>query len=266
MEHVFSKEQTCESLTLKILGSGCCVPSLSRSSPANLIKFNGKTYLLDIGPGTLKQLNKAKEDYKKIDAIILSHRHPDHSADLIPLIQAFCYNPEFKREKDLLIIGAKLTQEFIESLLELYGFNVKEFKIIFKEPDEMLVIDSRTVFKFIKGSHSSSSIITKMEFACKNGIKKSIVYTGDTGYDEEISEFAEDCDLLITECSFPFKQKGHLSPEEAAELAQKAKARKLLLTHFYPQCDNYELQLKDRVKEYYFNKILFAQDFMEVII
>lgn len=264
MDQFFSKKQASNKIIFKILGSGCCVPSLNRSAPSNLIKFNNKSFLIDMGPGTLKQLLKAKEDYKNIDGIILSHRHPDHCADLIPYIQALCHTPEYTREKNLIIIGSEGTENFINSLLELYGFNVNTFKLVFKEPSKILIIDKKTKLHILKGNHTKDSII-KFEFNI-NDKTKTIVYTGDTAPDQNISEFAQNCNLLITECSFPFSSKGHLSPEEAAAIAQNANAERLLLTHFYPPCDNYELQLKDRIKEHFLNKILIAQDFMEIII
>ena len=73
---------------------------------------------------------------------------------------------------------------------------------------------------------------------------KSLVYTSDTGYDEELASFARDAELLILECSFwrnkPVKK--HLELAEAMRIAQLASPRKLMLTHLYPEWDGVDIE------------------------
>jgi ribonuclease BN (tRNA processing enzyme) len=63
-----------------------------------------------------------------------------------------------------------------------------------------------------------------------------LVYTGDTGPSGELARWAAGCDLLLAECSLPesLSMDIHLTPERAGDLAQEAKAKRLVLTHFYP--------------------------------
>src|SRR3989442_15834950 len=63
-----------------------------------------------------------------------------------------------------------------------------------------------------------------------------LVYTGDTGPSSELARWASGADLLLAECSLPKEMAMdiHLTPEQAGELARDAKARQLVLTHFYP--------------------------------
>jgi ribonuclease BN (tRNA processing enzyme) len=63
-----------------------------------------------------------------------------------------------------------------------------------------------------------------------------LVYTGDTGPSTELEHWAKDCDLLLAECSLPeaMALDLHLTPERAGELAARAAAKRLVLTHFYP--------------------------------
>jgi ribonuclease BN (tRNA processing enzyme) len=62
------------------------------------------------------------------------------------------------------------------------------------------------------------------------------VYTGDTGRDPGLGEWAAGCDVLLAECSLPdeMRMETHLTPEGCAELAAQAQPRSLVLTHFYP--------------------------------
>jgi ribonuclease BN (tRNA processing enzyme) len=65
---------------------------------------------------------------------------------------------------------------------------------------------------------------------------RRIVYTGDTGPDASLGEWAAGCDVLIAECSLPatMRMATHLTPEDCAELAAAARPGMLVLTHFYP--------------------------------
>ena len=63
-----------------------------------------------------------------------------------------------------------------------------------------------------------------------------LVYTGDTGPSVELARWAADCDVLLAECSLPesMAMDIHLTPEQAGDMANEARAKRLVLTHFYP--------------------------------
>ena len=93
-------------MELIILGSGTCVPSLKRSSPALIIKAGGKVLLFDSGSGTIRRMLEAGITYHDIDYIFYTHIHPDHVSDLVPFIFTSKY-AEQPRIKNLDIIGGK---------------------------------------------------------------------------------------------------------------------------------------------------------------
>jgi ribonuclease BN (tRNA processing enzyme) len=254
------------SLILKILGSGCCVPRKERSSSAYLVKFGGKKFLMDCGAGTLVQLVKNRENYKDIDGVILSHFHPDHTADFIPLIQALDYTPGFLRKKPLYIYGAKGIHDFITGLYNAYRLHPKNFKTNIIELEKQEEIAENLFIDTIKGNHSDNSIVIKIFYQNASGKNRGFVYSGDTDYDEKLPEFAKNINLLLLECSFPYKVEGHLTPEEAGRLAQFSSPDRLLLTHFYPPCDDPDINIRHRVKEYFIGQVMLAQDFMELVI
>ena len=101
-------------MELIILGSGTGIPSLTRGSPAALVTAGDTSVLLDSGSGTLQRLLQAGMTYKDVDDILYSHIHPDHVADLVPLIFACKYKEE-PREKDLLILGGKGFRDYFAS-------------------------------------------------------------------------------------------------------------------------------------------------------
>ena len=121
-------------MKLTILGSGTCVPSLKRSSPANFLKILNRNVIIDFGPGTMHQMIKTKIDYKKIDFVFLTHFHSDHVSELRSFIQALDWTPNFNRKKDLILIGPVGFKEFYKRTINskprpnTYQIKIKEIK------------------------------------------------------------------------------------------------------------------------------------------
>jgi ribonuclease BN (tRNA processing enzyme) len=70
-----------------------------------------------------------------------------------------------------------------------------------------------------------------------------LVYTSDTGYAEELAEFARKTDLLLVECSFRRNKpmQTHLELADSMRLAQLAEPKRVVLTHLYPEWDGLDL-------------------------
>ena len=70
---------------------------------------------------------------------------------------------------------------------------------------------------------------------------KSVVFSGDTDYTHNLVRLAEGADLLFVECSFPErKAPGHLNLAEVQKVVDQAKPRRVILSHLYPDWDNYK--------------------------
>lgn len=95
---------------------------------------------------------------------------------------------------------------------------------------------------------------------------RRIVYTGDTRPFNDLVLFAADADLLIHECTFGDElseradEDGHSTPSQAAEIAKKANAKQLILTHISARYSNANTLLKQAKKV--FEKTMIAEDFM----
>jgi ribonuclease BN (tRNA processing enzyme) len=245
-------------MKLVILGSGTCVPSLNRSSPAYYIKGEGREVLLDCGGGTVLQLEKIGKSYKNIDALFITHTHPDHIAGLLPLIHAMVATPLFKREKIFTLAGPPGTMKFFKGhIVPFFGKVVTSFIQVREIEDKMdyppfHILTTRTM-------HSSNSTAYRFE---KSG--HAIVFSGDADYDQGIVELAKDCDLLIADCAFPesMKKQGHMTPKECGLLARNAGAKKLLLSHLHalPVSDNDKLR---ECRKVFQGDVSIAEDLME---
>jgi ribonuclease BN (tRNA processing enzyme) len=93
---------------------------------------------------------------------------------------------------------------------------------------------------------------------------QSLVYSGDTGYCEEVVELARGADLLILECSFPESVPGHLTPLEAGRIAQEAGSRRLVLVHLYPVCVADEIHKE--CQRHFSGQVTVASDLLRITI
>lgn len=246
-------------MKLIVLGSGTCVPSLKRNAPGYFLEAKGRRILVDCGSGTLLQLEKAGQSYKDINAVFITHRHPDHFADLMPLIHALLATPGFKRNKELSIITPVGFKEYYDRAVapvfgSRHGFTIRIIEINDKLDFEPFhIIAAKTI-------HSNDSLAYRFEFE-----NKSVVFTGDTDYDQAIISLSQNADLLVADCSFPdlMKASGHLSAKECGLVAEKAGVRRLLLSHLYPAeaPDSYRV-IESR--ETFGGDVVLAEDLMEI--
>jgi ribonuclease BN (tRNA processing enzyme) len=248
-------------MKLTILGSGTCVPSLRRNASGYLLEAEGREVLIDCGSGILLQLEKAGKSYKDIDALFLTHGHPDHFADLMPMIHALFYTPNFTRSKDFSIIAPRGFKQYYNRAIGSILGESMDFRIVFMEAAKTMEYGPWSI-STTETMHSDDSIAYRFEQEAG-----SVVFSGDADYDKGIIDLSEKADLLIADCSFPdaMKVKGHLSAKECGLLAHNADVKKLVLSHIYPV----NTPEKDRVseaKEHFNGDVILAEDLMEIII
>ena len=248
-------------MELIILGSGTCVPSLKRGSSGLAVKANGKIILIDSGSGTLERLLKAGITYRDVDVICYTHVHPDHISDLVPFLFT-CRYGDLPRQKDLLIIGGEGFIDFFIRLKQVFGqwLNADNYKLDLKEVVNKTINIGNLKVSTRQPAHSKESV--SYRFESPEG--QSIVLSGDTDYCESIISLGQNADILVLECSFPdeLKTDGHLTPSAAGEIAAKSKCKKLILTHFYPLCEKYDLIAECR--KTYSGNVVLAEDLMKV--
>ena len=250
-------------MELIILGSGTGVPSLKRGSPAALIKAGDQSILLDSGSGTLAKMLHAGVTYKEVDAVLYSHIHPDHSADLVPLIFACKYH-EDPRTNDLLILGGRGFRDYFDRLRSVYGswIEPETFRIHIQEVLTDDVKIGELQITALPLEHAPESI----GYRLTSSKGRTVVYSGDTDYCRNIVELARGADLLILECSFPEGQKvtGHLTPALAGRVAHEAGCTRLVLTHLYPSCD--QSDIRGDCQDVFPGEVLIAEDMMRIAI
>jgi ribonuclease BN (tRNA processing enzyme) len=220
--------------------------------------------LVDLGPGALQHLCKAGASYKEIASVFLSHTHPDHISSLLPLLQALNFTPGFTRSKPLFIYGSPEVQRFLECNLALNPCVRPNFPMHFITlSDGKEIVQEGWCMLPRQVAHSMGTFGFRFTVG-----QCTLVYGADTGPCDEIVDLAQDADLVILECSFRHHNQspGHLTTFQAGKIATVARARRLLLTHFYPQV--IETPKAEREAEVrmsgYTGEVIFAEDLMEV--
>ena len=199
--------------------------------------------------------------YQDIDILLYTHIHPDHVSDLVPILFA-CKYADLPREKELLCIGGPGFESYFEKLKNLYAswIEPQSYRLTVKEISEepLLYRDLRVLSKPM--AHISESVGYRIEF--KDKITMAI--SGDTDYCQNIIDLASEVDLLVLECSFPDEKKveGHLTPSLAGRIASESRCKKLLLTHLYPVCDQFNIV--GQSKKIYQGQIILGEDLMRI--
>ena len=246
---------------LIVLGSGTGIPNLRRGSPGLLVLTDSAKLLIDSGSGTMIKMLEVGITYGDIDIILYTHIHPDHVSDLVPIIFASKY-ADLPREKELLCFGGPGFKTYFEKLKTLYGHWIEpqSYRLVIKEISEETLLYRNLKIISKPMAHISESVGYRIEF--KEG--KSVAVSGDTDYCQNIVDLGVEVDLLILECSFPEGKKveGHLIPSLAGRIAMESRCKRLLLTHLYPVCDQFDI-LK-QCSEVYQGEIIVGEDLMRI--
>jgi ribonuclease BN (tRNA processing enzyme) len=251
--------------TITILGSGTCVPSLKRGSCSVLMEIGSRKLLFDSGPGTMRRLLEAGITIFDISSVFYSHLHPDHTSELVPFLFATKYPDQNLRKTALTIIAGKGFSNFFSGLEKVYGewirleTSMMELIELNNNSRDLMRFDNFTVHS-IPVAHNEESLAFRIE----DNRGKSVVYSGDTDFSENLIDISKDADLLICESSMPDNMKipGHLTPSLAGEIAARSGVKKLLLTHFYPECD--KVDIANECRRTYSGELILAEDLMKI--
>lgn len=236
-------------MLITILGSGTSIPHPQRASPGLVIRFNKTTLLIDPSSGSLHRAERHGTEVKDIDYVLFSHFHPDHTGDLGPFLFAL-RNSEYFGSKKLTLMGPPGLRELHRGLLDFYGtyIHLESERLTLREMwDDELEFPEWSV-RSLPVPHTENSV--GYRFTDAQG--KVFAYSGDTDYSAALIELAQDADVALIEAAQPsgLKMDGHLTPELAGKIAREAGCKRLIITHLYPVCDDYDLLAEIRTSKY----------------
>jgi ribonuclease BN (tRNA processing enzyme) len=277
-------------------------PRARQANSSNLLIVNGALYVIDAGDGVTRRLAKAGIDIREIGTVFLTHHHSDHTGSLGLLMGiAWAQN----RTKPINVYGPPRTEELVKAAVQYYRINAE---IMIAEGSRS-VPPSEVFFGHDVGTglvfHDANIKVTAVEnshfdWGGAAGKFKSysyrfetpdrvIVFTGDTGASDAVTELARGADLLVTEtASFddrmqlmikngqwqsmtPAQQavtqqqatQGHMTSEIIGKMAARANVKAVVLTHQTYRPDGDYTARAAEVKKYCSGAVLAAKDLME---
>jgi ribonuclease BN (tRNA processing enzyme) len=230
-----------------VLGSGTSVPHARRAAAAHWLETSQGSLLLDASAAVVHRLAQENLDWASLDAIWISHFHLDHIGGLAPFLFATKHAPQTQeRRKPLTIFGGSGLKRLFSAFDE-----ANDYKLLKQSfPIEIREVAPRSEFAILRGLQAStfSTPHTRESMAIRLTEESgaALVYTSDTGYLEALAAFARGVELLMMECSFRRDKpvETHLELADAMLLAASAEPRRVLLTHLYPEWDDFDIALE----------------------
>ncbi|MEM7092619.1 MAG: MBL fold metallo-hydrolase [Actinomycetota bacterium] len=216
-------------LAVRILGCSGSYAAAGGACTGYLVQSAEAKVWLDTGPGTMSNLQHWTA-LAELDAIVLTHAHPDHWLDLPTVAIALEWHQA--RSKLPVFSNAHMFAEarhLIGDAIE----QVFDWQIVGE--DSVATIGDQT-WTFAETEHYVPTNAVRAESG-----GQSLVFTGDTGPGFSMANFAERCgaiDMALIESTFLDREGNegilHLSASEAGEMAASAGVRRLVLTHLLP--------------------------------
>ncbi|WP_414839944.1 MBL fold metallo-hydrolase [Carnobacterium sp. TMP28] len=241
-------------MQLTILGYWGGYPTKNEGTSSYLLETDNFHLLIDAGSASLIALEKHL-DPLELDALLLTHYHADHIAD-VGVLQ---YTRQLKRLNN---------NETRASILPIYGHqeDLDNFKrltvdrvtkgVSYSEYEELTIGPFQLTF--MKTLHPVPCYATRI-VEVKTG--KVLVFTADSGYLPQFIPFSQDADVLLADTNLfegMENHRIHMTSIEVARIAREAKVPKLILTHL-PQHGDLDLLKAQAVNESPDTEVLLAK-------
>jgi ribonuclease BN (tRNA processing enzyme) len=219
-------------VTVRFVGSGDSFGSGGRFQTCIVVDGPGTRFAVDFGASSLIALAQQEIHPNTLDAILLTHLHGDHCGGVpFLLIDAML---GARRERPLVVAGPPGMKAHFETLREALfpgsSIMVPKFPLEYRE---MIVGEPNRILDLVvtprPARHTAQTNPTSLRVEVGG---RTIAYTGDTEWTDEVARAAAGADLLIAECYFYGKPiKWHLTYPAIAEHVRAAGARRVILTH-----------------------------------
>ena len=276
-----------------------------RAQSFNLLTVNGTHYVVDAGDGVARRLAKAGIDVREVGTIFITHHHDDHTAGLGTLMSLAW---DRQRTKPINVNGPPRTEELVKAAVQYFSISAeiriadggrtvpiaKVFfghdvgtGVIYQDSNIKVTAVENSHFDFHEGPASGKHKSYSYRFETPDRV---IVFTGDTGPSDAVTQFAKGADLLVSEtssCQDRMQQmindgrwqamtsneqagitrqatQGHMTLDDIGKMATRANVKTVVLTHLTQRAgtDDYT-PWAEAVKKHFTGQVLVAKDLME---
>jgi ribonuclease BN (tRNA processing enzyme) len=284
------------------LGTGAGpFPRPHQAQSSNLLIVNGVHYIIDAGDGVARRLAKARIDLRDIGTVFITHHHDDHTGGLGMLMSAAW---DQSRIKPINVYGPPPTEAFVKAIVQLFNISaeiriadgnvsVPITEVFFGHDVGSGVVyqDANIKVTAAENSHyqyTRTNIGKHKSYAYRfESLDRVVVFTGDTGPSDAVTELAKGADFLVAPASSfkdrmqslidtgawkamtPAEQervlaqaKRNISLEDIGKMATRANVKTVVLSHSIARADGGDLWAAE-VKEHFSGQVLLAKDLME---
>ena len=268
---------------VQVLGSGGPELDDQRASSSYLIWLDGKAVILiDTGSDSSLNFEKSGAAFNDLDAILFTHFHVDHSADLPAYIKGGFFTD---RSRDLPVYGPEgnhlmpSTENFLQSLFGGRGayrylseYFLSSEDSAYKLKASSLSVEDKAVRRFHVGDAIDISAVPVHHgpipaLAWRIDVKGcSITFSGDmSNRYHSLARLARGSDILVAHNAIPESATGvarnlHMPPSEIGRIAAKAGVRQLVLSHRMLRSLGREKETERKIRRYYQGPLHFAND------
>jgi ribonuclease BN (tRNA processing enzyme) len=269
-------------LEVVVLGSGG-PRAFGRAGSSYILLVDGTPrILLDAGPGAFLRIGELRVDLEKVDTVLLTHLHIDHSADLISFFNARALTsdgpityrifgpdgsavfPKTSRFIDLLV-GADGVFAYQKTFGAREAFTVRDLAISLDSPRTTVVDDDGLVVEEIATHHDDCPSVA-YRISYKSVV---VVFSGDMDASAlpNLVQLAKNADMLIFNCAVLDPPDSpsqlydlHTPPKKIGQAARDSGAKSLLLSHLAPDIEGEQDAVRKSIRLSFAGPVSFATD------
>lgn len=217
-------------MRLTVLGASGTYPAPSHPASGYLIEAEGTRVWCDAGPGTYVGL---PVEIAAIDAVMVSHRHPDHCLDVLTASHVLAYGP--RPRYGVPLYGPESALEALVGFVD--GGRINEVFDVRPLVEGDRVDIGHLSLEVATSDHSVPTLASRWEAGAR-----SMCFSADTGPSGDWMRLARDVDLFLCEATYQGASgvavyPHHLTAGESGSIAREAGAKRLMLTHIPPHLD-----------------------------
>jgi ribonuclease BN (tRNA processing enzyme) len=279
-------------------------PRPHRAQSSNLLIVNGTLYVIDAGDGAARRIAKAGFNVRDVGTIFITHHHDDHTAGLGTLMSVAW---DSQRTIPINVYGPPRTEDLVKAAVQYFTISAESRiadggrtipidrlffghdvgpGVIYQDANIKVTAIENTHFGFHKGAAAGRHKSYSYRFETPDRV---IVFTGDTGPNQALTELARGADMLVSEANSIEERihdllsggqwqimtadeqeriklqmtQGHLSTTDVGEMATRAGVKTVILTHLtFKADDDYTAWVAD-VKKQFSGEVLIAKDLKE---